>query len=97
PAYAARLQPDYRPPPEEQVVLFLGRIDVYQKGLDRLVAAWATVRDQLPGVRLEIVGGGSTGDEARLGALLAQHGLNDGTVVRRGRLPPAEAAERLAR
>jgi glycosyltransferase involved in cell wall biosynthesis len=97
PAYMARLRPEYAPPPEEPVVLFLGRLDVYQKGLDRLVAAWAAVRAQLPGVPLEIVGGGSPGDEARLATLLADHGLGINTVVRRGRLPPEMAAERLAR
>jgi glycosyltransferase involved in cell wall biosynthesis len=96
-AYTARLQPDYTPPPEEPVILFLGRLDIYQKGLDRLIAAWAAVRGQVPGVRLEIIGGGSPADEARLSTLLAEHGLGEDTVTRRGRLPPDAAADRLAR
>ncbi|NMO90666.1 glycosyltransferase family 4 protein [Actinomycetospora sp. TBRC 11914] len=48
-------------------VLFLGRIDVRQKGLDLLVAA---VRDD-PAIRLDIAGSGTPAEEARLRELVA--------------------------
>lgn len=52
-------------------VLFLGRIDVRQKGLDLLVAA---VRDD-PTIRLDVAGSGTPAEQARLRALTA--GLGD--------------------
>lgn len=52
-------------------VLFLGRIDVRQKGLDLLLAA---VRDD-PTIRLDVAGSGTAAEEARLRELV--EGLGD--------------------
>jgi glycosyltransferase involved in cell wall biosynthesis len=46
-------------PPEEPVILFLGRIDPYQKGLDTLLQAYALAAPRMPGVRLELAGAGT--------------------------------------
>ncbi len=43
---------------QEPVILFLGRFDPYQKGLDRLLQAYAAAAPRLPGIRLELAGGG---------------------------------------
>jgi glycosyltransferase involved in cell wall biosynthesis len=51
-------------------VLFLGRIDVRQKGLDLLLAA---VRDD-PTIRLDVAGSGTAAEEARLRELVADLG-----------------------
>jgi phosphatidylinositol alpha-mannosyltransferase len=63
------------PPPGTDIadgpVLFLGRIDVRQKGLDLLLAA---VRAD-PGLRLDVAGSGTPAEEARLRGLVA--GLGD--------------------
>lgn len=45
-------------PGESDYLLYLGRIDVYSKGLDLLLDAFATLRPAFPGVRLVIAGDG---------------------------------------
>jgi glycosyltransferase involved in cell wall biosynthesis len=52
-------------------ILFVGRIDVYQKGLDHLIEAFDMVAERLPGVRLVIAGGGPPAQMGRLRALVA--------------------------
>jgi glycogen synthase len=61
--------------PEEPVILFLGRIDPYQKGLDTLLRAYALAAPRLPGVRLEIAGSGPPAAEAQARAWAAAAGL----------------------
>jgi glycosyltransferase involved in cell wall biosynthesis/O-antigen/teichoic acid export membrane protein len=55
-------------------VLFVGRLEIAQKGLDLLVRAWALAAPRIGG-DLVIAGGGP--DEPRLRALVAQAGLAD--------------------
>ena len=50
-------------------ILSLGRIDVYQKGLDRLIKGFDLLADRLPEIRLKIAGGGTEAQVARLHAL----------------------------
>jgi peptidoglycan/LPS O-acetylase OafA/YrhL/glycosyltransferase involved in cell wall biosynthesis/O-antigen/teichoic acid export membrane protein len=54
-------------------VLFLGRLEFEQKGLDLLVDAFAEIKRQWPGVRLRIAGNGP--GEERLRRLLSHRGL----------------------
>ena len=65
-------------------ILFLGRIDVKEKGLDLLLAAY-----QRSGLRVPLVlaGGGTRREEARLGALLDRAG---GSVRRAGHVAGPE-------
>jgi glycosyltransferase involved in cell wall biosynthesis len=46
------------PLPEEPVAVFVGVLERY-KNIDRLLSAWSSVRDRVPGARLRIVGNGS--------------------------------------
>jgi len=41
-------------------ILFLGRLDIYMKGLDILLAAFAKLSNDVQGIRLQIAGRGST-------------------------------------
>jgi phosphatidyl-myo-inositol alpha-mannosyltransferase len=74
-----------RPPAEDldygsgSHILFLGRVDVRQKGLDLLLAAWSPERP-LPVV---IAGAGTRQEEARLHALLPADGVDRVRVVGR--------------
>ncbi|MFF9197774.1 glycosyltransferase [Streptomyces sp. NPDC014779] len=52
-------------------ILFLGRIDVWSKGIDLLLDAYASAR---PPMELVLAGGGTPAEERRLGQLLAGHG-----------------------
>ncbi|MET7619743.1 glycosyltransferase [Streptomyces sp. NPDC005408] len=52
-------------------ILFLGRIDTTQKGLDLLLAAYAKARPAMP---LILAGSGTKAEEKQLDALLAEHG-----------------------
>lgn len=56
-------------------VLYLGRLDVEQKGLDLLAVALEPVAAQLPWP-VVVAGAGTPRDEARLRHLLAAHGLS---------------------
>ncbi|WP_306215186.1 glycosyltransferase family 4 protein [Actinoplanes sp. RD1] len=71
-------------------LLFLGRIDVEQKGLDLLLAA---VRREPPGLPLVIAGSGQPAEERKLRRLLGAPGSD---VVLAGRVSGAEK-ERLIR
>ncbi|HEX6925489.1 MAG TPA: glycosyltransferase [Longimicrobiaceae bacterium] len=53
--------------------LFYGRLDIYQKGLDTLLAAFARFRADHPGFRLVIAGRGK--DEAELVEMIRESGL----------------------
>jgi glycosyltransferase involved in cell wall biosynthesis len=61
-------------PQEGRFILFLGRIDIYMKGLDVLLEAFARL-DVDREIRLKIAGGGKAGDVERLTALIAQSGV----------------------
>lgn len=55
-------------------ILFLGRLDIYQKGVDLLIEAYAEVKDSI-GYPLVIAGHGS--DEEKLKAMVKKFGLED--------------------
>ncbi|MFL5733896.1 MAG: glycosyltransferase family 4 protein [Chloroflexia bacterium] len=57
--------------PAPPYVLFLGRIDIYQKGLDRLVPAFDLAAERIPGLKLVIAGGGVPSQEKKLSSLVA--------------------------
>jgi glycosyltransferase involved in cell wall biosynthesis len=67
-----RLEPERA----ERHILFLGRLDVEQKGLDLLAAALEPVAAQLPWP-VVVAGAGTPRDEARLRRLLAAPGLGE--------------------
>jgi len=46
------------PPDEGEYILYLGRIDIYGKGLDILLNAYVKLLEEFPGVRLVIAGDG---------------------------------------
>ncbi|HMA38132.1 MAG TPA: glycosyltransferase family 4 protein [Chloroflexia bacterium] len=95
------------PTAEEPVILFLGRLDPYQKGLDTLLRAYAAAAPRMPGVRLEIAGGGAAEAVHQLRAWAAESGLavHEGDarrgagpqVVLRGKLDGARATAALRR
>jgi len=60
---------------EENYVLFLGRIDVYQKGLDTLLEAFKEVVKHEKKVKLIIVGGGK--DDDKLKRMISKTSLDD--------------------
>jgi glycosyltransferase involved in cell wall biosynthesis len=53
-------------------IVSLGRIDVYQKGLDRLIRAFDLFARRMNGVELVIAGAGTPRQEAELARLVAQ-------------------------
>lgn len=72
---------------ESDYLLYYGRIDIYQKGLDTLLAAFATLRAQHPELNLVIAGRGK--DSSRLFRLIDEMGLREAVEVR---LRPDRAA-----
>lgn len=59
-------------PPKSDYILSLGRIDVYQKGLDDLVNAFDRVAEHLPDIKLVIAGSGMDGQVEVLKRLVCQ-------------------------
>ncbi|HWQ59773.1 MAG TPA: glycosyltransferase family 4 protein [Candidatus Fimivivens sp.] len=64
------------PRTEDGHVLFLGRIEIDQKGLDLLLEAWNILRKETS-CRLVIAGSGVEHEERRLRSLVAERGLSD--------------------
>lgn len=62
-------------PPEEPVILFLARLDLYQKGIDGLLRAYALAAPHLPGLRLDLAGAGSSTARNQVRAWAAEAGL----------------------
>ncbi|QUF03683.1 glycosyltransferase [Actinosynnema pretiosum subsp. pretiosum] len=60
--------------PRSADVVFVGRLEIAQKGLDLLLRSWALARHRVPG---SLVLAGSGPDEARVRALVAELGLAD--------------------
>lgn len=85
-----RLEPERA----ERHVLFLGRLDVEQKGLDLLCEALAGMAAALPWP-VVLAGAGAPAEEARLRELLARHGLT-GRVSLAGRVQGAAKHRLLA-
>ena len=62
-------------PEEEDFILFLGRIDVYMKGLDILLESFSRIRNKA--VSLKIAGSGKKADVKRLVKLISDNGLEE--------------------
>lgn len=58
--------------PDRFVIGFCGRIDIYTKGLDLLIRAFAKFREAVPGAELWIIGGGP--EEKRLERMIGKAG-----------------------
>jgi glycosyltransferase involved in cell wall biosynthesis len=71
-------------------IVIAANLDIYRKkGLDRLIPAFARVADQIPGVKLEIFGGGTQAARAAVEQLVADAGVSD-RVILHGRVPNSE-------
>jgi glycosyltransferase involved in cell wall biosynthesis len=71
-------------------IVMAANLDIYQKkGLDRLIPAFGRVAAQLPGVTLEIFGGGTAAATAAVLKLIADSGARD-RVVLHGRVPNSQ-------
>ena len=80
------------PSVQQPYILSLGRIDVYQKGLDRLIEAFAVVGEKLEReIRLVIAGGGTPEQEAELREKVAASRQKERITVL-GQVAPAQAA-----
>ncbi|MGP4022431.1 glycosyltransferase family 4 protein [Actinomadura sp. 3N407] len=76
---AAALRSRLTIPPDDPVLLFVGRLE-RQKGIYELLEAMRSVRKDVPGVRLVLVG---EGDDAGVARIVAETGL-DGHVLTSG-------------
>lgn len=79
-------------PEEKNFILFLGRIDLYMKGLDILIEAFQRIRDR--DVCLKIAGSGKKGDVKKLIRKIQDYGM-EGKVGYLGRVSVAEKMELL--
>jgi glycosyltransferase involved in cell wall biosynthesis len=82
--------PNNLPPSSEEYVLFLGRLDVWHKGLDILIKAWAKLPPESRLLPLDIAGGGDT---EKIRALIKSTGAEDIKLV--GRLKHHEALSKI--
>jgi glycosyltransferase involved in cell wall biosynthesis len=69
------------PPHERSGLITVGRLDIFQKGLDRLLHTIATLHENNGAVQLTVVGEGSTNEQKTLETLAARLGLQDGRDV----------------
>jgi len=84
--------PDPPPPSGSDYVLFLGRLDIWHKGIDTLVAAWSRLSHGERRMPLVIAGGG---DMAPVQRMLADAGVTDARLT--GKLSHAEALAVISR
>ncbi len=78
PNIVANTRRDIAPRPPRPVIVTAANLDIHQKkGIDRLIAAFAQAASRLPGVSLEIVGGGTPEATAKVAQLIAATGLAD--------------------
>jgi glycosyltransferase involved in cell wall biosynthesis len=61
---------------EDNFFLFMGRLDVFQKGLDLLLKSWAQASKQIAGVKLVIAGTGKVEEKKKLRNLVNKFGIN---------------------
>jgi glycosyltransferase involved in cell wall biosynthesis len=88
PNIVSNVVPVIRPRAPGGSIVIAANLDIYRKkGLDRLVPAFGRVAAQLPGIRLEIFGGGSDQARAEVEKLAADSGV---PVVLHGRVPNSE-------
>ena len=70
------------PRPPGNSIVAAANLDIYRKkGLDRLIPAFGRVAGQIPGVQLEIFGGGTATAQAAVGKLVADSGVGDRVVL----------------
>lgn len=74
---------------EGEALLFFGRLDVFQKGLDTLIEAFALLRSDRPGLMLDVAGRGKDAD--RVACMAETRGVADGVRM----LGPVSDEERL--
>ena len=72
---------------ERDYLLYFGRLDVFQKGLDTLIAALALLSRERPTLRLKLAGRGK--DAARVRALAREHGV-EGNIEMLGAVSEAQ-------
>jgi glycosyltransferase involved in cell wall biosynthesis len=71
-------------------IVIAANLDIYRKkGLDRLIPAFGRVAARLPGVNLEIFGGGTAASRATIEKLAADSGISN-RVILHGRVPNSE-------
>ena len=80
-----------QPRESKPYILMLGRLDIYQKGLDRLLQAFDIVAAEADDVRLVIAGGGATSQERRLRELVTAS-PNAGQIELPGHVEKEQAA-----
>lgn len=73
------------PKKEKNYVFFLGRLDIFQKGLDTLLDAWKEVKKKYPSTQLILAGDGTMHDKEKLKAQVETAKLDD-VVVFTGRI-----------
>ncbi|MBN1625854.1 MAG: glycosyltransferase family 4 protein [Deltaproteobacteria bacterium] len=78
--------PDNLLPATEEYVLFIGRLDVWHKGLDTLINAWSRLPLDPPSMPLYIIGGG---DQKKIRTLINSAGADNIFIL--GRLDHAGA------
>lgn len=69
-----------RKPDDTPLIVFMGRLDIQMKGLDRLLDAFAEIRSRVPDVRLEMAGRGNPADVAFLRERIEAHPEKDRIV-----------------
>lgn len=84
--------PQALPKPTEEFVLYVGRLDIYHKGLDTLIEAWGRMERRYPDIPLKIIGGG---DLHGVKQLIAKSGAKNVEVT--GRLPHEEVMREMNR
>ena len=68
--------------PKPRIVIAMTLAAIDKKGLPELLAAFASVRSELEGVSLEIIGDGPPGTSERVNGLIAANGLAERAVAR---------------
>lgn len=55
---------------EKKYILFMGRIDLYNKGIDLLLRSWVVIANKHPELKLYIMGSGKPNDQKKLKVLI---------------------------
>jgi len=67
---------------KQPYILFVGRIEMDQKGIDLLLKAYQGVHQQLPGISLVLVGGGADTEIKRLKELIKELGVEKQVILK---------------
>ena len=74
---------------ERNYILYLGRIDVYQKGLDILIESWKKIASENKGIKLVIAGSGAKSEEEQLKNMIKKNNL-EGSIKLLGKVKGAK-------